>query len=117
MGWESRAAIFLKAADLVAGPYRYEFNAVTMIGQSKNAYQSEIDAVCELIDFFRFNAKNMMEVYAMQPNSSPGVWNRMVWRPLEGFVFAAHAVQLYLYRGQPTQRSSHHGEHRGVETV
>ncbi|HHU27217.1 MAG TPA: L-glutamate gamma-semialdehyde dehydrogenase [Bacteroidales bacterium] len=88
MGWESRAAIFLKAADLVAGPYRYEFNAVTMIGQSKNAFQSEIDAVCELIDFFRFNAKNMMEVYAMQPNSSLGVWNRMVWRPLEGFVFA-----------------------------
>ncbi len=88
MGWESRAAIFLKAAELVAGPYRYEFNAVTMIGQSKNAFQSEIDAVCELIDFFRFNAKNMMEVYAMQPNSSPGIWNRMVWRPLEGFVFA-----------------------------
>ncbi len=88
MHWESRAAIFLKAAELIAGPYRYEFNAVTMIGQSKNAYQSEIDAVCELIDFYRFNVKNMDEIYRMQPNSSPGIWNRMVWRPLEGFIFA-----------------------------
>lgn len=88
MNWESRAAIFLKAADLIAGPYRTDFNAVTMIGQSKNAFQSEIDAVCELIDFYRFNVKNMMEIYKMQPNSSPGVWNRMVWRPLEGFIFA-----------------------------
>ncbi|MEA4917921.1 L-glutamate gamma-semialdehyde dehydrogenase [Proteiniphilum sp.] len=88
MHWESRAAIFLKAAELIAGPYRYEFNAVTMIGQSKNAYQSEIDAVCELIDFFRYNVKNMDTIYRMQPNSSPGIWNRMVWRPLEGFIFA-----------------------------
>lgn len=88
MHWESRAAIFLKAAELIAGPYRYEFNAVTMIGQSKNAFQSEIDAVCELVDFYRFNVKNMYELYAMQPNSSPGIWNRMVWRPLEGFIFA-----------------------------
>lgn len=86
--WESRAAIFLKAAELIAGPYRYEFNAVTMIGQSKNAYQSEIDAVCELIDFYRYNVKNMDTIYRMQPNSSPGIWNRMVWRPLEGFIFA-----------------------------
>ena len=88
MHWESRAAIFLKAAELIAGPYRAEFNAVTMIGQSKNAYQSEIDAVCELVDFYRYNVKNMYEIYAMQPNSSPGIWNRMVWRPLEGFIFA-----------------------------
>ncbi|NLY23511.1 MAG: L-glutamate gamma-semialdehyde dehydrogenase [Bacteroidales bacterium] len=88
MHWESRAAIFLKAAELIAGPYRAEFNAVTMIGQSKNAFQSEIDAVCELVDFYRYNVKNMMEIYAMQPNSSPGIWNRMVWRPLEGFIFA-----------------------------
>ena len=78
MGWESRAAIFLKAADLIAGPYRAEFNAVTMIGQSKNAFQSEIDAVCETIDFFRYNVKNMVDMYGMQPNSSPGVWNRTV---------------------------------------
>ncbi|WP_286833135.1 L-glutamate gamma-semialdehyde dehydrogenase [Proteiniphilum sp. UBA5280] len=88
MQWESRAAIFLKAAELIAGPYRAEFNAVTMIGQSKNAFQSEIDAVCELVDFYRFNVKNMYEIYSMQPCSSPGIWNRMVWRPLEGFIFA-----------------------------
>ncbi len=88
MGWESRAAIFLKAAELIAGPYRSKFNAVTMIGQSKNAFQSEIDAVCETIDFFKFNVRNMQELYAMQPNSAPGIWNRTVWRPLEGFVFA-----------------------------
>lgn len=88
MHWESRAAIFLKAADLISGPYRYEFNAVTMIGQSKNAYQSEIDAVCELADFYRYNVKNMVEIYGMQPDSSPGTWNRTIWRPLEGFIFA-----------------------------
>ena len=88
MRWESRAAIFLKAADLIAGPYRYEMNAVTMIGQSKNAFQSEIDAVAELADFFRYNVKNMMEIYAIQPNSAPQIWNRLVWRPLEGFIFA-----------------------------
>ena len=88
MRWESRAAIFLKAAELIAGPYRAELNAVTMIGQSKNAYQSEIDAICELVDFYRFNVRNMQEIYAMQPNSSSGIWNRMVWRPLEGFIFA-----------------------------
>ena len=88
MRWENRAAIFLKAAELIAGPYRAELNAVTMIGQSKNAYQSEIDAICELVDFYRFNVRNMQEIYALQPNSSPGIWNRMVWRPLEGFIFA-----------------------------
>ncbi len=88
MNWESKAAIFLKAADLIAGPYRQTFNAVTMLGQSKNVFQSEIDAVCELIDFFKFNVKNMYQLYAMQPNSSAGIWNRMVWRPLEGFIFA-----------------------------
>ncbi len=88
MSWESRAAIFLKAADLITGPYRYEMNAATMIGQSKNAYQSEIDAVCELADFYRFNVRNMCTIYEMQPNSAPGAWNRNVWRPLEGFVFA-----------------------------
>ncbi len=88
MGWESRAAIFLKAADLLAGPYRQKMNAVTMLGQSKNAFQAEIDCVCELVDFFRFNVKNMYDIYHMQPNSAPGVWNRTVWRPLEGFIFA-----------------------------
>jgi 1-pyrroline-5-carboxylate dehydrogenase len=87
MGWEHRAAIFLKAADLIAGPYRYEMNAATMVAQSKNAYQSEIDAVCEFIDFLRFNAAFMEEIYANQPDSSPGVWNRLEYRALEGFVF------------------------------
>lgn len=88
MSWESRAAIFLKAADLMAGPYRQTLNAVTMLGQSKNVFQSEIDAVCELVDFYRYNVRNMYDLYAMQPNSSAGIWNRMVWRPLEGFIFA-----------------------------
>lgn len=88
MNWESKAAIFLKAAELIAGPYRQTLNAATMLGQSKNAFQAEIDSVCELADFYRFNVKNMYEIYHMQPNSSPGIWDRMVWRPLEGFIFA-----------------------------
>ena len=88
MSWESRAAIFLKAADLMSGPYRQSLNAVTMLGQGKNVYQSEIDAVAELIDFYRYNVRNMYDLYAMQPNSSDGIWNRMAWRPLEGFIFA-----------------------------
>ncbi|TXK37492.1 L-glutamate gamma-semialdehyde dehydrogenase [Pontibacter qinzhouensis] len=88
MGWEHRASIFLKAADLLAGPWRARMNAATMLGQSKNAYQAEIDSACELIDFLRFNAQYATEIYQMQPESSPGVWNRMEHRPLEGFVFA-----------------------------
>ncbi|WP_138992661.1 L-glutamate gamma-semialdehyde dehydrogenase [Larkinella sp. C7] len=86
--WEERAAIFLKAAELIAGPYRYKINAATMLGQSKNAYQAEIDSACELIDFLRFNVSYMAKIYDIQPNSSPGVWNRLEQRPLEGFVFA-----------------------------
>ena len=86
--WQSRAAIFLKAAELLAGPWRARLNAATMMGQSKNAYQAEIDSACEMIDFLRFNVKFMTEIYAQQPESSPGVWNRMEHRPLEGFVFA-----------------------------
>jgi len=89
MAWEQRAAIFLKAADLLAGPYRSKINAATMLGQSKNAMQAEIDAACELIDFLRFNVKYMTEIYAQQPPvSGNGVWNRLEQRPLEGFVFA-----------------------------
>ncbi|WP_247237958.1 L-glutamate gamma-semialdehyde dehydrogenase [Telluribacter sp. SYSU D00476] len=88
MSWEHRASIFLKAADLLAGPYRAEINAATMLGQSKNAYQAEIDSACEMIDFLRFNVKFMTDIYQQQPESSPGVWNRMEYRPLEGFVFA-----------------------------
>jgi 1-pyrroline-5-carboxylate dehydrogenase len=89
MEWEQRAAIFLKAADLLAGPYRAKINAATMLGQSKNAFQAEIDAACEIIDFLRFNVKYMVEIYAQQPPvSGNGVWNRVEQRPLEGFVFA-----------------------------
>lgn len=88
MGWEHRASIFLKAAELLAGPYRAKINAATMLGQSKNAYQAEIDAACEFIDFLRYNVQYMTEIYAQQPNSGPGIWNRLEQRPLEGFVFA-----------------------------
>jgi len=89
LGWEHRAAIFLKAADLIAGKYRYELNAATMLGQSKNAYQAEIDSACEIIDFLRFNVSYMADIYQQQPPVSPrGVWNRLEQRPLEGFIFA-----------------------------
>ena len=88
LGWEHRASIFLKAAELIAGPYRAKLNAATMLGQSKNAFQAEIDSACEFIDFLRFNVKYMTEIYQQQPESSPGIWNRLEQRPLEGFVFA-----------------------------
>jgi 1-pyrroline-5-carboxylate dehydrogenase len=88
MPWEHRAAIFLKMADLLAGPYRATMNAATMLAHSKNAFQAEIDAVCELVDFFRFNAYYMQQIYEIQPESAPGIWDRMEHRPLEGFVFA-----------------------------
>ncbi len=88
MTWEGRASIFLKAAELIAGPYRARVNAATMLGQSKNAYQAEIDSACEMIDFLRFNVSYMAEIYSQQPQSGPGVWNRLEHRPLEGFVFA-----------------------------
>lgn len=86
--WEHRASIFLKAADLLAGPFRDRMNAATMLGQSKNAFQAEIDAACELIDFLRFNVAYMQQIYSDQPGSNSGIWNRMEYRPLEGFVFA-----------------------------
>lgn len=86
--WEQRAAIFLKAADLLAGPYRDRINAATMLGQSKNCFQAEIDAACELIDFFKFNVAYMQQIYMDQPDSNPGMWNRLEYRGLEGFVFA-----------------------------
>ena len=88
MAWHHRAAVFLKAADLLAGPYRDVLNAATMLGQSKTVHQAEIDAACELIDFWRFNAYYMQEIYKQQPMSSPGCWNTLEHRPLEGFVFA-----------------------------
>ena len=88
LGWEHRAAIFLKAADLLAGPYRDRLNAATMIAQSKNVHQAEIDAACEFIDFLRFNVEFMTEMYSEQPVSDNGIWNRSEYRPLEGFCFA-----------------------------
>ena len=88
MSWENRAHIFLKAADLMATKYRFHMNGTTMLGQSKNAYQAEIDSACELIDFLRFNVHFLSEIYKQQPISAPGMHNRMEWRPLEGFVLA-----------------------------
>ena len=88
MPWEHRAGIFLKAAELVAGPYRAKINAATMIAQSKTVHQAEIDAACEYIDFLRFNVEFMSQIYDEQPDSSEGVWNRIEYRPLEGFVYA-----------------------------
>jgi 1-pyrroline-5-carboxylate dehydrogenase len=88
LAWEQRASIFLKAADLLAGPYRAKINAATMLGQSKSVYQAEIDSACEIIDFLRFNVSYMAQIYSQQPESSAGIWNRMEYRPLEGFVFA-----------------------------
>ncbi len=88
MSWNHRAAIFLKAADLFAGPYRAKINAATMLGQSKNAYQAEIDAACEMADFFRFGVRCMTDIYKMQPESAPGIWNYNEFRALEGFIFA-----------------------------
>ena len=88
MDWQDRAAVFLKAADLLAGPWRAKLNAATMLSQSKNAFQAEIDAVCELADFFRFNSYFATEIYRSQPDSGRGMWNRLEYRPLEGFVFA-----------------------------
>ncbi len=85
--WEHRASIFLRAADLLAGPFRDKMNAATMLAQSKNVFQAEIDAACEMIDFFKFNVAYMQQIYEDQPGSNPGVWNRLEYRPLEGFVF------------------------------
>ncbi|MFT5735948.1 MAG: 1-pyrroline-5-carboxylate dehydrogenase [Maribacter sp.] len=86
--WEQRAAIFMKAAELLAGPYRAKINAATMMAQSKTIHQAEIDAACELIDFLRFNVEYMTQIYSEQPDSAEGIWNRVEYRPLEGFVYA-----------------------------
>src|SRR5487761_645043 len=88
LSFDDRAAIFLKAADLLAGPWRATVNAATMLGQSKSAFQAEIDAACELVDFWRYNVAFARQLLAEQPESAPGTWNRMEYRPLEGFVLA-----------------------------
>jgi 1-pyrroline-5-carboxylate dehydrogenase len=102
MPWEERAAIFLRAAELLAGPWRDTVNAATMLGQSKTVHQAEIDAACELIDFLRFNVTFMHRIYEEQPLSSPGVWNRMEYRPLEGFVFAVSPFNFTAIGGNLT---------------
>ena len=88
MDWAARAAVFLKAADLLAGPWRDTINAATMLGQSKNVFQAEVDAAAEMCDFWRFNAAYMQQIYGEQPESAPGIWDYVEYRPLEGFVFA-----------------------------
>ena len=103
--WEERAAVFLRAAELLSGPWRATLNAATMLGQSKTAHQAEIDAACELIDFYRFNVEFMTRIYEEQPVSSQGVWNRMEYRPLEGFVFAVSPVQLHRDRRATCRRA------------
>ena len=86
--WHERVAVFLRAAELLSGPWRSTLNAATMLGQSKTAHQAEIDAACEVVDFLRFNAEYLVRIYEEQPISSPGIWNRLEYRALEGFVFA-----------------------------
>jgi 1-pyrroline-5-carboxylate dehydrogenase len=100
--WEERAAVFLRAAELLAGPWRATLSAATMLGQSKTAHQAEIDAACELTDFLRFNVEFMTRLYAEQPVSSPGVWNRMEYRPLEGFVLAVSPFNFTAIGGNLT---------------
>ena len=113
--WEERAAVFLRAAELLSGPWRATLNAATMLGQSKTAHQAEIDAACEVIDFYRFNVEFMTRIYEQQPVSSQGVWNRMEYRPLEGFVLRRLAVQLHRDRRQPAGERRADGQHRRLE--
>jgi 1-pyrroline-5-carboxylate dehydrogenase len=101
LSWDQRAAIFLKAAELLAGPYRARLNAATMLGQSKNCYQAEIDAACELIDFLKFNVQYLTEIYADQPpENSQGVWNRSEYRPLEGYQYSRQFMFCPCINGQ-----------------
>jgi 1-pyrroline-5-carboxylate dehydrogenase len=104
--WEDRAAVFLRAAELLSGPWRDTLNAATMLGQSKTAHQAEIDAACETCDFLRFNVEFMLRIYAEQPQSSPGVWNRMEYRPLEGFVFAVSPFNFTAIAGNLTSSAA-----------
>ena len=100
--WEERVAIFLRASELLAGPWRQTLNAATMLNQSKTVHQAEIDAACELVDFWRFNADYLVRIYEEQPASSPGVWNRLEYRPLEGFVFAVSPFNFTAIGGNLT---------------
>ncbi len=104
--WEERASVFLRAAELLAGPWRDTLVAATMLGQSKTAHQAEIDAACELIDFLRFNVEYMTRIYSEQPVSSPGMWNRIEYRPLEGFVFAVSPFNFTAIAGNLTSSAA-----------
>jgi 1-pyrroline-5-carboxylate dehydrogenase len=104
--WEERATVFLRAAELLAGPWRNTLNAATMLGQSKTAHQAEIDAACELVDFLRFNVEFMTRIYSEQPVSSPGMWNRLEYRPLEGFVFAVSPFNFTAIAGNLTSSAA-----------
>ena len=115
MPWEERAAIFLKAADLLAGPWRDTVNAATMLGQSKTVYQAEIDAAGELIDFWRFNPHFLQQLYADQPISVRGIWNAVEYRPLEGFVFAVTPFNFTSIGGNLPTAPALDGQHRAVE--
>ena len=104
--WEERASVFLRAAELLAGPWRDTLDAATMLGQSKTAHQAEIDAACELVDFLRFNVEFMTRIYSEQPVSSPGLWNRLEYRPLEGFVFAVSPFNFTAIAGNLTSSAA-----------
>ena len=113
--WEERATVFLRAAELLAGPWRTTMVAATMLNQSKTAHQAEIDAAAELIDFFRFNVEFMTRVYSEQPLSSPGVWNRLEYRPLEGFVFAVSPFNFTAIGGNLTSSAGADGQQCHLE--
>ncbi len=115
--FDERAAVFLRAADLLAGPWREKLCAATMLGQSKSAYQAEIDAACELIDFWRFNVGFAREIMAQQPISARGVWNRTDYRPLEGFVYAITPFNFTAIAGNLPSARRADGQHGGVEAV
>ena len=117
MPFDERAAVFLRAADLLAGPWREKIAAATMLGQSKSAYQAEIDSPCELIDFWRFNVAFARQILAQQPISGPGEWNRSRLPPAGRIRLRDHAVQLHLDRRQPADRAGADGQHRRVEAV
>src|SRR5436189_3385334 len=108
--WEDRAAVLLRAAELLSGPWRDTMNAATMLNQSKTAHQAEIDSACELIDFWRFNVEFMTRIYSEQPMSSPGVWNRLEYRPLEGFVFAVSPFNFTAIGGNLTTSAALMGD-------
>ena len=115
LAWEERAAVFLRAAELLSGPWRSTLNAATMLGQSKTAHQAEIDAACEVIDFYRFNVEFMARIYEEQPVSSQGVWNRMEYRPLEGFVLAVSPFNFTAIGANLPGERGADGQHRRLE--